>query len=202
MAKHWDSFLSHCTCCKSTVLALVHTDLKGPLPVQTPEGYRYWQPFIDDKSRFRVVAFLRHKSEALQSFKRFKAYAENQQGCKIKVERDDKGGEFIGKEFFDFCADEGIMRQHSERDEPHQNGVAERANEDIAAGATALLVQAKLPPSFWALAVAAYIHTKNRSPSSALHGETPYFAWKKKKPDVSYFRVFGCLAYVLVRKKD
>src|SRR5204863_9939638 len=25
---------------KSTVLALVHTDLKGPMPVQTPEGYR------------------------------------------------------------------------------------------------------------------------------------------------------------------
>jgi len=37
-------------------------------------------------------------------------------------------------------------------------------------------------------------------PTSALNGETPYFYWKKKKPDISYFRVFGCLAYVLIPK--
>jgi hypothetical protein len=184
---------------RTSLLALVHTDLKGPLSVPTPEGYRYWQPFIDDKSRFTAVAFLKKKSDAFGSFKRFKAYAENKLGCKIQVERDDKGGEFIGKEFFDFCADEGILRQHTEPDEPHQNGVAERANEDIAAGATALLVQAKLPPSFWALAVSAYVHTRNRTPTSALDGQTPYFHWKGKKPDISYFRVFGSLAYVLIR---
>ena len=46
----------------------------------------------------------------------------------------DKGGEFIGKEYNEFCASEGIRRQHTEPHEPHQNGVAERAN---AAGATA-----------------------------------------------------------------
>jgi hypothetical protein len=149
-----------------------------------------------------AVAFLKRKSEALNAFKQFKALAENQVGHKIQVERDDKGGEFISKEFDDFCAEHGIARQHSEPNEPHQNGVAERANEDIAAAATALLVQAKLPPSFWKLAVATYVHTKNRSPCSALNGETPYFIWKRKKPDVSYFRVFGCLAYVLVQKKD
>jgi hypothetical protein len=117
------------------------------------------------------------------------------------VLRDDKGGEFIGKEFSDFCADNGILRQHTEPGEPHQNGVAERANEDIAAGATALLVQAKLPPSFWALAVSTYVHTRNRTPTSALNGETPYLHWKGKKPDISYFRVFGSLAYVLIRRE-
>src|SRR6266487_6080103 len=130
----------------------------------------------------------------------YTAYAENKLRRKIQVTRDDRGGEFIGKEFKEFCANEGILRQHTEPDEPHQNGVAERANEDIAAGATALLVQAKLPPSFWAHAVATYVHTRNRSPTSALDGETPYFHWKGKRLDISYFRVFGCLAYVLVRK--
>src|SRR6266487_2437815 len=80
---------------RTSLLGLVHTDLKGPLPVQTPEGYRYWQPFIDDKSRFRAIAFLKRKSDALPSFKQYKA--ENKLGCKIQVTRDDKGGEFIGK---------------------------------------------------------------------------------------------------------
>jgi len=185
---------------RTSLLALVHTDLKGPLPVQSPERYRYWQPFVDDKSRWTAVTFLKKKSEALMAFKRYKAYAEKKLGCKILVERDDKGGEFIGQEFYDFCADEGILRQHTEPNEPHQNGVAERVNEDIATGATALLVQAKLPQSFWTHAVSTYVHTKNRTPTSALNGQTPYFHWKGKKPDISYFRVFGCLAYVLVHK--
>jgi hypothetical protein len=91
------------------LLGLVHTDLKGPLPVASMEGYRYWQPFIDDKSKWLAVAFLRQKSEALERFKHYKAYAEKHTGCKLLVERDDKGGEFIGREFFDFCAKEGIL---------------------------------------------------------------------------------------------
>ena len=186
---------------RTSLLSLVHSDLKGPLPVQTLEGYRYWQTFVDDKSRYLVVAFLKRKSEALAAFKQFKAYAENLLGRRIQMSRDDKGGEFISTEFNEFCADEGIKRQHSEPNEPHQNRVAERSNEDIAAGATALLVQAKLPPSFWRYAVPTYVHTRNRTPTSALNGQTPYYHWKGKKPDISYFRIFGSLAYVLVRKE-
>src|SRR3981189_334265 len=186
---------------RTSKLALIHTALKGPLPVQSLQGHKYWQPFVDDASRFWVVAFLSRKSDALEAFKRYKAHAEKALGKKVQVTRDDKGGEFISKEFENFCADEGILRQHTEPNEPHQNGVAERVNRDIAAGATALLVQAKLPPTFWELAVATYVHTRNRMPTSALDGETPYYHWKKKKPDISYFRVFGCLAYVLIQKE-
>jgi hypothetical protein len=54
---------------KSSLLALVHTDLKGPLPVQTQQGYQYWQPFVDDKSRFITLAFLKCKSKAFDAFK-------------------------------------------------------------------------------------------------------------------------------------
>ena len=186
---------------KSSLLALVHTDLKGPLPVQTQQGYQYWQPFVDDKSRFITLAFLKCKSEAFDAFKQYKAFAEKKLGKQIQMSRDDKGGEFISKEFNQFCADNGILRQHTEPNEPHQNGVAEKANQDIAHGTTALLVQAKLPPSFWAHAAATYVHTRNRTPTSALNGDTPYFHWKGKKPDISYFRVFGCLAYVLIPKE-
>jgi hypothetical protein len=186
---------------KKAILDLIHTDLKGPLPVQTTEGFRYWELFIDDKSRWKMVAFLRQKNHALAAFKEYKAYAEKQTGKKIKSTRDDKGSEFIGHEYNEFCAKEGIHHQHTEPNEPHQGGVAERGNREVAAGATALLVQAKLPPSFWKIAVAAYIHTSNRTPTAALNGETPYFHWTGKKPDISYFRAFGCLAYVLIHKK-
>ncbi|KAL7278120.1 hypothetical protein ACG7TL_008091 [Trametes sanguinea] len=189
---------------KHTPIALVHTDLKGPLPMPTPEGHVYWMTFVCDATRFWVVAYLKRKSDAFAAFQAYKAYAENCLGLRIKATRDDKGGEYIGREYNDFCAQHGIQRQHTEPDEPHQNGVAERANRTIAEGATALLSQSKLPPSFWGHAVSTFVHTRNRMPTSALGGAIPYTAWKGKgrKPDVSYFRTFGCLAYVLVRKKD
>ena len=49
----------------SAPLELVHSDLHGPLPVKTKEGYRYWIVFIDDYSRFWVVTMLKNKSDAL-----------------------------------------------------------------------------------------------------------------------------------------
>ncbi|KAL7285881.1 hypothetical protein ACG7TL_000992 [Trametes sanguinea] len=189
---------------KHTPIALVHTDLKGPLPVPTPKGHVYWMTFVCDATRFWVVAYLKRKSDTFAAFQAYKVYAENCLGLRIKATHDDKGGKYIGREYNDFCAQHGIQHQHTEPDEPHQNGVAERANRMIAEGATALLAQSKLPLLFWGHAASTFVHTRNHIPTSALGGAIPYTAWKGKgrKPDVSYFRTFGCLAYVLVRKKD
>ena len=145
--------------------------------------------FVDDASRFWAMAYLKRKSDAFEAFKAYKAYAENCLGLRIKATRDDKGGEYMGQQYIDFCAQHGIHRQHTEPDEPHQNGVAERANRTTSEGATALLAQAKLPPSFWGHAVSTFVHTRNRMPTSALNGDIPYTVWKGNgcKPDVSYF---------------
>ncbi|PIL22297.1 hypothetical protein GSI_14985 [Ganoderma sinense ZZ0214-1] len=129
------------------------------------------------------MAYLKRKSDEFVAFKAYKAYAENCLGLRIKATWDDKGSEYMGQEYIDFCAEHGIHQQHTEPDEPHQNGVAEQANRTTSEGATALLAQAKLPPSFWGHAVST-------------------FKGDGCKPDVSYFRVFGCLAYVLIHKKD
>ncbi len=83
---------------------------------------------------------------------------------------------------------------------PQQNGVAERANRTISDHVTAMLNEAKLPASFWALAVTAYVHVWNRLPTAPLPGTTPYTQWFKRKPDISHFRVFGCTAYVYIQR--
>lgn len=129
----------------SGLLQLVHSDVHGPLPVQTRNGYKYWITFIDDFSRHWAVLPLKKKSDAFAAFKQFKAYAENQLGVRIKATRDDKGGEYMPKEWDKFCESEGIHRQHTVRDEPHQNGVAERANRTLAEGITTMLNEAHLP---------------------------------------------------------
>ena len=170
------------------------------MPVATLEGYRYWITFICGALRFWVVALLKHKSDALAEFKRYKAYAENFHGLKILEEQDDGGGEYMGHQFDKLCIDEGISRRHTEPDEPYQNGIAERANRDIAEGAITMLYEAHLSPSFWGHAVLAFVYVRNRCPTAPLPGTTPYTGWYKKKPDVSNLRVFGCLAYVHIKK--
>ncbi|KAL5521963.1 hypothetical protein ACEPAF_1819 [Sanghuangporus sanghuang] len=184
----------------SGLLQLVHSDVHGPLPIQSRHGFKYWIIFIDDYSRYWAVLPLKKKSDAFAAFKQFKAYAENQLGVKIKATRDDKGGEYVSKEWDQFCITAGIHRQHTIRDEPHQNGVAERANRTLAEGITTMLNEAHLPSSFWWDAVAAFVHVHNRSPTSAVSASTPYELWFQSKPDVSHLRVFGCTSYVLVKK--
>ena len=184
----------------SQPLELIHSDLHGPLPVHSKEGYQYWVTFIDDCSRFFVVAPLKKKSDTFAAFQCFKALAENQLDRKIKMLRDDKGGEYMSDAFDTFLASHGIARHHTNRNEPHQNGVAERANRTLAEGITAMLEESSLPPSFWNFALSTFVHVHNRSPTYALANGTPYEHWFKSKPDLAHLRVFGCLSYVNVQK--
>ena len=46
-----------------------------------------------------------------KEFKEFKALIENLSDKKIKTLRSDNGGEYISKEFEDFCKDAGIKRE-------------------------------------------------------------------------------------------
>lgn len=185
----------------TALLQLVHSDVHGPIRTQSRHGYKYWITFIDDYSRTWFVHPLKKKSDAFDAFKHFVVYAENQLGSCIKALRDDKGGEYMSKAWDDFCVTKGIHRQHTVRNEPHQNGVAERANRTISEGITAMLNEAHLPESFWWDAVAAFVHTRNRSPTSAnAKSATPLSLWSKVKPDINHLRVFGCTAYVNLQK--
>jgi hypothetical protein len=120
-------------------LELVHSDLHGPLPVPSPEGYRYWITFLDDRTKLHAVHFLKQKSNTFDAFKTFKVYAENQVNAKIKALQDDKGGEYISNAFLKFTDQYGITRCHSTRNCPQQNGVAEHANCTISDHTTAML---------------------------------------------------------------
>src|SRR5277367_6367133 len=109
----------------TTPLELIHTDVHGPVSICTHSGFRYWVMFIDDCTRLWVVYLLRCKSETFAAFKLFKAWAENHFNLLIKCLCDDKAGEYMSKEFCDFCDASGIQRQHTVRNRPQQNGVAE-----------------------------------------------------------------------------
>ena len=180
------------------LLEIIHSDVCGPMKTESLGRNRYFVTFIDDKSRYTAIYFMRHKNQVLEKFKEFEAMATNVSGRSIKVLRSDNGGEYLSKEFNDFLSSKGIKRQLTVPRTPEQNGVAERKNRTIQETARSMLHAAGLPDSFWAEAVLTAVILRNRSPTVAVKGSTPYESFIGKKPDVSNLKVFGCDAFMHV----
>ncbi|KAJ8463023.1 hypothetical protein ONZ51_g10516 [Trametes cubensis] len=182
-------------------LELVHTDLDGPMrTASVGSGFKYFASFIDDYSGLARAYFLKFKSDAFRAFNDFKAWAENQTGRKIKRVRSDRGGEYTSNEFSEHLRSLGIEHHKTMPDSPQQNGRAERWNRTITEKALSMLHHAGLSHGFWQLAIEAAVHIYNRQPMRRLKWRCPITLWDGTIPDVSYFRVFGCKAYVHVQK--
>lgn len=57
-------------------LQVIHSDLWGPSPITSRNGYHYYVSFIDEYSRFTWIYLLKHKSDLYSAFKHFKAFIE------------------------------------------------------------------------------------------------------------------------------
>ena len=51
------------------VLELIHTDLWGPSPTVSRDGYKYYISFVDDYTRYSWIYPLKLKSQAFEVFK-------------------------------------------------------------------------------------------------------------------------------------
>ncbi|GJZ67043.1 retrovirus-related pol polyprotein from transposon TNT 1-94 [Tanacetum coccineum] len=78
---------------------------------------------------------------------------------------------------------------------PQQNGVVERRNRTLIEAARTMMIFSKAPMFLWAEAVATACYTQNRSLIHTRHNKTPYELVHDKKPDLTFFRVFGALCY-------
>ena len=179
------------------LLEIIHTDICGPMRTESKCGARYFATFIDDKSRWCEIYFLKDRSEILDAFKNFKVMVENVTGLKIKTLQSDNALEYVSKSFETFLKQNGIKRRLTVPHTPQQNGIAERKNRTLVETARCMLLQSNLPPSFWAEAISTANYIRNRVPSKALNGETPFKKWTGNRPFVYYFRTFGTTALAL-----
>ena len=143
---------------------------------------------------------MQRKSEAFKFLKIFISEVERQQDCKVKSVRTDNGMEFCYKEFVEFLYERGLKIERTSTYTPEQNGVVERFNRTAIESVRSMLQDSGLQSKFWAEALHAFVHVKNRCTHKLLKDCIPDEEWWEKKPSVQHFRIFGSLAYVYTPK--
>ncbi|CAL1373295.1 unnamed protein product [Linum trigynum] len=181
---------------------LIHTDLWGPSPVTSRMGYRYFALFVDHKTRYTWIYFLRRKLELCSLVKEFVQLIKTQFGKTIKTIRSDTGGEFIKQELLDFYKSEGILTQLSCPGVSQQNGLVERKHRHVLDLTRALLFHSHVPSGYWVEAVHTFIYLINRQITPTLGQISPYQMLFDRPPDYSRLRVFGCTCFVLLPRAE
>nr|GFA44848.1 retrovirus-related Pol polyprotein from transposon TNT 1-94 [Tanacetum cinerariifolium] len=110
--------------------------------------------------------------------------------------RTDNGTEFKDKTLAKFFDEVGITQQFSATRTPQQNGVVERRNRTLVKAARIMLTFVNIPLFFWAEAIGTACFTQNHSIIYKRFDKTPYELMKKRKPNIKFFRVFGCRCYL------
>nr|GEX46295.1 putative ribonuclease H-like domain-containing protein [Tanacetum cinerariifolium] len=137
------------------------------------------------------------KNETTCIFKKFITEIENLVDKKVKVIRCDNGIEFKISVMNDFCAMKGIRREFSVARTPQQNGVAERRNKTLIEAARTMLVDCKLPTTFWTKAVNTACYVQNKVLVVKPHNKTPYELFRDRTPALSFMGPFGCHVTIL-----
>jgi hypothetical protein len=125
--------------------------------------------------------------------------AQNEFGLRIKKIRSNNGTEFKNSQIEGFLEEEGIKHEFSSPYTPQQNGVVERKNRTLLNMARTMLDEYKTPDRFWAEAINTACYSINRPYLHRILKKTSYELLTGKKPNVSYFRVFGSKCFILIK---
>ncbi|KAJ9563088.1 hypothetical protein OSB04_008248 [Centaurea solstitialis] len=183
-------------------LDMIHMDLCGPTRTESLARKKYMLVLVDEFSRFTWLEFLRAKSDAADRIIAFIKRIQVLLGRRVKKLRSDKGTEFRNAKLQSFLEDVGISHNFSAVPTPQQNGVVERKNRTLVEAARSMMAHSGVPQSFWAEAVSTACYTQNRTLIVKRTGKTAYEMVEQRKPNIDYFRVFGCKCYVLNDRDD
>ncbi|GJY67677.1 retrovirus-related pol polyprotein from transposon TNT 1-94 [Tanacetum coccineum] len=176
-------------------LYLLHMDLCGPMRVASINGKRYILVIVDDYSRFTWVRFLKTKDEAPAAIIKCIKNIQVRLKATVRNVRTDNGTEFVNQTLREWYENVGITHQTFVARTPQQNDVVERRNRTLVEAARTMLIFSKAPLFLWAKAINTACYTQNRSLIRLRYNKTPYELMQDKKPDLSFFHVFGSLCY-------
>ena len=187
----------------TTLLELIHCDVCGPFPVETPHGKKYFVIFLDDCSSALNLQLLASKDQSFEAWCLLQAKWERKLGVKVQRFRCDGGGELAGgsRRFAAQLEGQGIERDVTPPYEHWKNGRVERVMRTLQGRILSMLAAAQLPLTYWGEAALTAAYLFNLTVTSTLpSGVTPFEMFHGRKPDVSHLRVWGvrCFAHVPV----
>ncbi|KAJ9565209.1 hypothetical protein OSB04_001175 [Centaurea solstitialis] len=183
-------------------LDMLHMDLCGPMRVESLARKKYMLVLVDEYSRYTWLEFLRAKSDAADLIIAFIKRIQVLLGRQVKKLRSDNGTEFRNAKLQSFLEEVGISHNFSAVRTPQQNGVVERKNRTLVEAARSMIAHSGVPLSLWAEAVSTACYTQNRTLIVKRTGKTAYEMVNKRKPNIRFFRVFGCVCYLLNNRDD
>ncbi|GJY93110.1 retrovirus-related pol polyprotein from transposon TNT 1-94 [Tanacetum coccineum] len=176
-------------------LYLLHMNLCGPMHMASINRKIYILVIVDDYLRFTWVRFLRTKDKAPEAIIKCIKNIQVRLNATVRNVRTDNGTEFVNQTLHEFYENVGISHQTSVARTPQQNGIVERQNQTLVEAARTMLIFSKALLFLWAEAINTACYTQNRSLIRHRYNKTPYELMQDKKPDLSFFHVFGALCY-------
>ena len=103
---------------------------------------------------------------------------------------------FINQAFKDARRERGIDHEASPPYGQHKNGAAEKMIQTICLKARCNMIDAGLPPKFWAEATNTAVTIHRITPQQGLGWRSPHEMLYGKVPEISHLRRFGALCYI------
>ncbi|GJR30023.1 retrovirus-related pol polyprotein from transposon TNT 1-94 [Tanacetum coccineum] len=150
----------------------------------------------------RIIGFLRSKYEAHEAIIKCIKNIQVRLNATVRNVRTDNGTEFVNQTLREFYENVGISHQTSITCTPQQNKVFGRQNQTLVEAARTMLIFSKASLFLWAEAINTACYTQNRSLIRLRYNKTPYELMQDKKPDLSFFHVFGALCYPINDNDD
>nr|GEU85329.1 integrase, catalytic region, zinc finger, CCHC-type, peptidase aspartic, catalytic [Tanacetum cinerariifolium] len=150
---------------------------------------------INDLARKDLVKFLRLKDETPEFVIKFLKQMHVGLNKTVRYIRTDNGTEFVNQILTEYYENVGIFHQKPVLRTSQQNGAVEIRNRTLVEAARTMLIFSKALIFLWAEAVATACYTQNRSRIHTHHNKTPYELVHAKKPNLTFFCIFGALCY-------
>ena len=175
---------------------IVHSDVWGPAPHLSLDGYRYYVSFVDDFTRYIWLYSLRQKSDAMAAFAHFNKMVERQFTTPIKCLQTD-WEENIKNSNLSYNL--GILFRHPCPHTHQQEGRDGRKHRSIVEIGLTLLAQASMDLKFWWEAFLSVAYLLNRLTTSILQHITPFESLFGQKPNYHFLKVFCCACFPFLK---
>ena len=179
----------------------ISSDLCGPFP-KSVDGFTYALCFVDGATKYAALYLLKSKAsvEVTDAFKAFlKDHKDHLTHGRRVTWHTDNGGEFTSHNLDEFCREFAVARSFSVPYAPPQNAQAERMWGMLLRPVRIMLTGARINEAFWSYAIKHACQCHNVMPSSSQpNNASPWQSLTGVKPDVSKFRIWGCLVWYLI----